>query len=225
MTAITYTAKRNIEESGYKVTADANISASLAGSPQVSQFVSNNSPATDLSVFTDGYYLLASGFTNEANNEWFNISGTPTVTAVTLDSDFNPVVTEAYGNDITLTEYVRGYGVSYNLETGSQIVTMPNDEGINRVAVSLSGKRETIFYRREVVYNVRTGVIEGANLAQWREFFASVMGGEVFTFDAYGTIAVPDDPVQAYLNGTGFQIARIENFEQYFITFSVIVSQ
>jgi hypothetical protein len=218
MTAITYTAKRNMQATGVAVVAQSDIAANLSGSPQVGTFDSTASPATDLSVFTDTYWIKSEGFTNSANNGWFGINGTPTTIQITLDNA--TLSTEAAGNDITLTEYYRGVGQSYDLETNSQSVTMPSDSGIRQESIALSGVRETLFFRRRRTYNVQTGVITSTDFPQWQEFFASVMGGESFTFDAYGTIASPDNPISVYLVGDP-TYSRIENFTEYFISFQV----
>ncbi len=220
MTVFTYSAKRGMQATGQAIIADANIAASLAGSPQVSTFVTSNSPATDLSVFTDGYWLKSSGWTDSNNNEWFLIDGVPTVNLVTLDPLINNVVTEAAGNDITLTEYYRGVGQSYSIESSVRLGNVMQDVGYRNEAVSISGKKETLFQRRLTTYDLQVGVIDGADFPQWREFLASVMGGETFTFDAYGTIASPDDPVLARLAGDP-TYTRIDNLEKYLIAFKV----
>lgn len=222
MTAITYTAARGMQATGVAITADANINVTSSGSPIASAFNSVNSPASDLSAFTDSYWILSSGFANTENNGWFQIDGAPTLQqiALTYESALT-MVAEAAANDITLTEYYRGVGQSYQIETNSMPQTLVGDQGIRTQSISLSGKRETIFHRRTVGYAVRTGVIDGdLAFGQWREFFASVMGGEAFTIDLYGSIASPVDPVTAYLDGDPVY-QRIENFSKYFINFNI----
>jgi hypothetical protein len=61
------------------------------------------------------------------------------------------------------------------------------------------GAPEIMNYRDEKYLVVGTGIIQEANLLQWREFLSSVSGGEVFTFDRYGTNAAPVEAKSAIL--------------------------
>jgi hypothetical protein len=62
---------------------------------------------------------------------------------------------------------------------------------------SLSGAVEAILLRTEKHYNCQTQLIDptGLDEAKFIEFFASVMNAETFTFDRFGTIAQPDNPI------------------------------
>ncbi len=70
-----------------------------------------------------------------------------------------------------------------------------------RQTTSLSGSVESILLRSETHYSCQTELIEPRTVAdaQVLEFFASVENAEIFTFDRYGTIAVPDNPVSCLM--------------------------
>lgn len=84
-------------------------------------------------------------------------------------------------------------------------------------SVSLSGKQQTTFNRVDVFYQVSSVPVERTEWAKWREFGASVAAGELFTFDALGTKAVPDNPVNVRADLNSFKETRNGN---NYITFS-----
>lgn len=62
---------------------------------------------------------------------------------------------------------------------------------------SLSGSVESLLLRSEKHYSLQSGLIEPRSLVELHllEFMASVENAEPFTFDRYGSIAQPDNPV------------------------------
>jgi len=195
MTAITYVAKRGFEESGFSANG-TDISASSADD-------SFNATATDLSGVVDDEWILVSGFSiNDVNNGWFQADGASTTTKILEVND--PVVnliTEAAGDAVTITGYKRGLNESYEIETEAHILT-PQDTPIAKQAMALDGTPETLFTRNDATWEVNTDFILESAWLQWREFIRSVSGGEIFTFDAYGSIASPDNPISVMLVGT-----------------------
>lgn len=85
----------------------------------------------------------------------------------------------------------------YSLELGLAAADRQR-AGLVKEVVAIGGGRETLYQRDEVTWSVVTVPIASSSLAAVREFLDSVEGGESFTFDAYGTIAVPDNPVTVY---------------------------
>ncbi len=63
--------------------------------------------------------------------------------------------------------------------------------------ISISGAVESLLHRSEKHYNCQTALLTPEDLPelQFIEFFGSVQNAETFTFDRFGTIAQPDDPV------------------------------
>lgn len=83
---------------------------------------------------------------------------------------------------------------------------------------ALAGDVESILYRSEQSYSCRTALIEPGSIIdrQLEEFLASVENAEVFTFDRYGTNAVPDNPVQCIMVSKSFPANEIgQLFHQY----------
>ena len=77
--------------------------------------------------------------------------------------------------------------------------------------VSLSGETESILLRSEKHYNCQTeAFLPGSALDEHIvEFLASVENSEIFTFDRFGTIAQPDNPVSCVLVSTTVGEAEI----------------
>ncbi len=59
-----------------------------------------------------------------------------------------------------------------------------------------------------------TVIVPNGQRELWREFVASVAGGEEFTFDAFGTIAAPDDPLAVKLHAGGDLPNQARGWEQ-----------
>jgi hypothetical protein len=69
-------------------------------------------------------------------------------------------------------------------------------------AVSLSGVRATTFHNIEHRLTVATAPENDPEmLAQMREFLQSIVAGESFTIDAYGTVLTPQSPQTYVLDG------------------------
>lgn len=72
---------------------------------------------------------------------------------------------------------------------------------VNKQNTSLSGKVESLLFRSENSYSCQSELLDPESLkeAYLLEFLASVENAEGFTFDRYGTIAVPDNPVDCIM--------------------------
>lgn len=73
---------------------------------------------------------------------------------------------------------------------------------------SQSGKQETTLNRIEYEYDCQTDLVASAGLAKWREFAASVIAGETFSFDAFGTQSSPDDVLSVRMVKKSFKETR-----------------
>ncbi len=83
---------------------------------------------------------------------------------------------------------------------------------------SLSGAVESLLFRSEKHYRCQTGLIEPRSLDELRiiEFLASVENAEPFTFDRYGTVAQPDNPVTCLMVSKAFnQTEQGKKFHKY----------
>lgn len=152
----------------------------------------------------------ASTFVASTGETWtLNQSGTPPA-----EWQGAALVTEAAGPTVTITGYKRGLGQSYNLEFYSERV----DRSV-QVKRSLQqplggGAPEVLTFRREtyvdlVVLGPLGALLTETQMLQWREFLASVEGGETFTFDRYGTIAAPVEAKTAMLASDDYTEERI----------------
>lgn len=213
MPVITYTAARGIVATGFGVTG-TDISAATSDD-------SFNATSSDLSGMSDDEWVNVSGFTEAANNGWFQVNGN-SVTAKIIQDTAN-LTDEVAGDTVTITGYYRGSGQSYNLEFGARQRSVQRQAVINQ-AKSLSGVTETLRHRTETVWVIQTGAIAKADIPQWWEFFRSVEAGETFSWDAEGTVASPDNPVNVILESDTIKQDPLNMRDQYF-TFSFQVRE
>lgn len=98
------------------------------------------------------------------------------------------------------------------------LTTRHSRKPIARRNTSLDGSVESLMLRREKHYSCQTQLLEPTGLPEAHviEFFASVENAEDFTFDRYGTIAVPDKPVSCIMVSTSLgAIEKGKAFNQY----------
>lgn len=112
------------------------------------------------------------------------------------------------------TEYVRALGGSYTLEFYSEKVDRSVKVKRSMQQPIGGGAPEVLTYRRETFVDVTVlgplgALLTEAQILQWREFLASVEGGETFTFDRYGTVAVPVEAKTAILASEDYTEERI----------------
>jgi hypothetical protein len=77
------------------------------------------------------------------------------------------------------------------------LTSRPQRRGIVKQNTAISGAVESLLHRSEKHYNCQTGILVPDDLPDLHvlEFWGSVQNGETFTFDRFGTIAQPDNPV------------------------------
>ncbi len=210
MTVISYIAKREIEKSSFAASGTDISVASIDNS--------FNSISTPLNGVADDEWVLSSGLINQVNNGWHQANGASTATKIITDTA--ALVDEAAGANISLQGYVRGLGQSYDIEFSAR--QLERSVRVDRkVQTALGGQRETLLNRRDVFWDIGTRIIDESELAQWREFLASVEGGETFTLDPYGTIASPDNPVACVLDRPDYSERRVSSVKRYTIAFRV----
>lgn len=109
--------------------------------------------------------------------------------------------------DYTATRETVGSGIA-ELEFGIETGPRRPIEDVSESASMSKVNRETQFNSLEHKWLIKTvpqlasngGV---ADLARWREFAASVAGGEPFEFDVWGTKAAPDNAINgSYVKGS-----------------------
>jgi hypothetical protein len=73
---------------------------------------------------------------------------------------------------------------------------------------AIGGRRETLRFFADNFFDVSLAALSGTPLLQVEEFLRSVEAGEVFTFDEYGSVNVPSNPVNAEIEGGGYSKTR-----------------
>lgn len=199
MASIIYVALREFEPTGFSKTG-TDISAAAGDD-------SFNATSTNLSGVLDNEWVLVSGFANAANNGWFQANGNSTSTKISQDTT-TALVTEAAGPSVTIIGYKRGLNQSYAMDFGVERA----DRNVRTKRSSHQpmggGAPEVLNYRDEKYIQVSTGIVAETGLAQWREFLASVSGGETFTFDRYGTAAAPVEAKTVMLSSEDYTEKR-----------------
>ena len=111
-------------------------------------------------------------------------------------------------------ELITGHTVDtvYDLEYGLLVLDRSRDTKKSE-SIALDGSQETILHRQKTVFSVMTRC-DATTILQWREFIASIDGGEAFVFDEFGTIAVPDNGINCRLVGKTRE-RRIQKMNKY----------
>lgn len=131
------------------------------------------------------------------------------------------LVTESAGPNVTITGYYRGLNQDYTIEFAPEAIDPSTEDDRTEHTPIGGGKSEVYLYRSEDFVQVRTGTIEQAAIGQWKEFFGSVAAGEQFIFDAYGTVAEPDDPQPVEKVSKGHEESRDGTEMRYRVGFKV----
>lgn len=101
-------------------------------------------------------------------------------------------------------------GLSYSLDLrcleGSPVRTRKVGEESQR---TLNDTVETLRYYGKSTWQVQVLLLSSAELLAMREFLDSVEGGETFTFDEFGSVAVPVASVNVKRIAKGYQEAQI----------------
>lgn len=220
MGRLTYTAKREMEKTGYIVNG---VDISVASGDD-----SFNSSTTSLLGLLNDQWIQVSGFSvNAVNNGWFQASADSVLHKIAQDTTPS-LITEAAGQPIVITGYRRGLGQQYDVEFLSE----KSDRSVKTIKTENQaaggGAPEVIVDRDDVLYSVTVlgpngNLLDDSTIKQWRELLASVRGGEPFVFDRYGTIVSPDDPRSVVLASSGYDESRVAGTRQYTLSFDLLL--
>lgn len=152
----------------------------------------------------------AVSFVASTNETWtINQSGSP---AAILQGV--ALITEAAGAPVTLKGYKRGLNQTYSMEFGIELGDRSSDVKRTKQQPMANVPPEVTFFREEDFEDIRTAKILQSGILQWREMISSSRAGELVTFDKYGTIAAPDNPLQAMIDSDSYTEVREQtNFE------------
>ena len=93
-------------------------------------------------------------------------------------------------------------GIDYNIRLRCIAADYAKDEKKTETK-SLSGRAsQTIVLRRLKKWSITTAALQGSELAAIREYLESISEGETFSFDEYGMIGAPHEPIDAVLDGS-----------------------
>lgn len=115
----------------------------------------------------------------------------------------NPISGHSIGNQ---------YYIDFNLAIGSR----KSYNSIRNYNDSISGKREVIRHREDVNWDITATIIPEAQLELWYEFLSSVVSGETFQFDAFGTYASPNNLQTVILLSDGWSENPMSEVNDYF---------
>jgi len=206
MTTVTYTAKRNI------VTVDFGVSGTDISADDADN--SFNSSTTDLSGLNEDEWIEVVG--SSSNDGWHQVSSDSTSTKIIVTST---LTTEAAGDNIAIDGYLHGKGEDYSLDFDSSQIN-PSSQAAVDESKSMNGTIEALFHRETFYWDITAIRIEQADKKLWDEFFSSVRARERFTFDAYGTIAAPDNTQSASLDDSP-KYNRVGNKDMWDVKFKV----
>lgn len=210
MTAVIYTATRNIQKLAFNVSG-TDISASTTDD-------SINATSTDLSTLNNDEWIYVAGFTDSTNNLWHQLNAASTTTKILVDTN---LVTEAAGDSVSIQGFLHGMDQTYSLDIGLNNYVEMDD--LNRVMnKSLGGSVEILDFstlnsdfsiKRQ--WDISLAPITSTNLPAVLEWLGSISLGETFTFDPEGSVATPDDPKTVKLLNPYTGRSGIQTFNQY----------
>ncbi len=91
-----------------------------------------------------------------------------------------------FKNDSVFTQV----GENYSLELSASAINQGDEITSNKI-MSIAGNQETIFQRRDEIHDININQLSLSDLPRIRSFMRSVEAGEVFTYDAYGSLSAP----------------------------------
>lgn len=94
--------------------------------------------------------------------------------------------------DATTSADAHATGSSYTINFDAEVLDR-STKTTKHKHTSLGGNTETNFLRRDILWAVKTSILQESELAQWRELLGSIAGGESFTFDQYGSSSLGTD--------------------------------
>ena len=99
------------------------------------------------------------------------------------------------------------YQIDVKLKQFSEAMDSPKT-----MHIALNGSAETVLRRATEVITATISWPDAIN-ANMKEFLWSVAAGEIFQFDAYGTVASPDDPIDVIMINPSASMAPIQRIQ------------
>jgi hypothetical protein len=104
-------------------------------------------------------------------------------------------------------------GHQVNLGYSIELPLMSTNPGVRRTrrvetTKSLDGNVETLYYGRDLMIEIMLAPFRWSEHPYLREFLDSTEDGQVFSFDLYGTVATPKQPIQVVRDDDGYNEER-----------------
>lgn len=109
----------------------------------------------------------------------------------------------------------------YSIDFEAEVLSPDYPQNVGHIE-ALDSSRDTLLWSVSEVWSVVVEEIHHSAMPIWLEFLHSVVGGEQFVFDPYGTAAVPVSPMTVELNDK-FSTPRHGQSYKFMPTFSVRV--
>lgn len=99
-------------------------------------------------------------------------------------------------------EVIAGHIVDTEYTIDLRLITLDRGKDVRKEpSVSMSGNTETVLWRNLKTWKVTTGAVRWEQLGLVREFLESVIAGETFQYDEFGSADAPFDPISCVVDG------------------------
>jgi hypothetical protein len=121
--------------------------------------------------------------------------------------------------------YYTQEGVAYDLDI-KQMSPRPSNRTQKSTTTTISGKKRSIVHREEREWQINTSVIHRTDgttylrRSEFEELMFSTNGSEIFTYDPYGSVATPDEPLSVQRTNNQYSLTPEENTEYYRASFT-----
>jgi len=216
MPLISYTVKREFAVGSTAFVSVTDIEANASAQAFYSS-------TTDLSGLNEDDWLVTLGFTNSANNGYFQVLATSSATGVRVSAYQTSVVDENASTAVPVTAYELAYGGPDDIDSFTFIASRYDFpfEVTRREHVAIGGRVETVHHRDTKYYQLDTDLFTSSDLPRWEQFWFSVARGEEFTFDFYGSIiaatgsVILSEPITVRLEDKRMSLRRVDTSDYF----------
>lgn len=119
------------------------------------------------------------------------------------------------------TDYAHAVGTPVTLAFDPEVADRNRKVDRTSQRPAGGGAAEVMLNYNDQFDDVRTEKQTEAKILQWREYFASVAAGEIHTWDKYGSVAVPVEPVNVQLESESISEMREQVSFLYRVAFQL----
>lgn len=174
------------------------------------------SVATNLSGLLSGQWVSVVG--SVSNDGWYQLSADSVVGSMTV---VQSLVAESAGALLTLDGYLHGYGEAYSIIVACEVLDSKFDDSFKANSpLDRSGETEIVFFGTDEVWSVVTDEFDFEDVPSYKEFRASTVDGQTFSFDPYGDGVVSVDLMSVEIKSR-LQFRRVNTTMKMTAAFSV----